>query len=130
MHSKIFVLNTCPCVRQNPTVNDYLPAIGLVSCNMDTGQINLILHSKDGSHLCTVPAVRKEWARRTGPPISDQGQGLGVSEKVEDKYIYVHVPLKFIHLTYEYIHTWGILCISEEFLTVQIKGLFNTFGTA
>ena len=44
--------------------------------------------------------------------------------------IYVHVPLKFIHLTYEYIHTWGILCISEEFLTVQIKGLFNTFGTA
>ena len=44
--------------------------------------------------------------------------------------IHVHVPLKFIHLTYEYIHTWGILCISEEFLTVQIKGLFNTFGTA
>ena len=73
------VLITFPCVRQNPTLNDYLPAIGLVSCNMDTGQINLILHSKDGSHLCTIPAVRKEWAGRTGPPISHQGQGHGTT---------------------------------------------------
>ena len=36
--------------------------------------------------------------------------------------IHVHVLLKFTYLTYEYIHTWGILCISEELLTVQIKG--------
>ena len=73
------ILITFPCVRQNPTVKDYPPAIGLVSCNMDTRQINLILHSKDGSHLFTVPSVRKEWAGRTGPPISDQGQGHGTT---------------------------------------------------
>ena len=143
MQSKIFVssiLTTFPCVKQNPTANNYLPAKGLVSCYIDTGQINLILHSKDGSHLCMVPAVREECSGKTGPPISYQGQGDGTTlNRFPDTpfnyhfsdlayqsklklNLHVHVPLKPIHQTYEYIRgfyakKWHLMLVSLVCLT-------------
>ena len=52
------------CITQNPTAISYLPAIGLVSCNMAKEQIKLSHPAKDGSYFCTPPpSIMGEYAR-------------------------------------------------------------------
>ena len=58
-------------IKQNPTIIDYLPTIGLISCNMNKVQLNVISPDKDGNLFCTGPSVSEEYET-----FFDQGHGM------------------------------------------------------